>query len=285
MKSIIILTLAYLISTISISQQLIVEHNGNDPVEIKTNNTQNVSLYTTNGVRKGYLGLFSGLNDMDFGTAIGNDLGKVNLTTKGVPRLSVGPAGNVKILVMDPATASAQQVAREPDGTLSLMSSSATTYAVGDFAQGGVVFWVSPSGEHGKVVSIYDVVDVPWSNVTSAAIGNSARSNINGAGNTVAIITQSGHIRSAAQHCADLAYGGYDDWYLPSKDELNQVYLNRAAINTTATANGGEILIRSFYWSSSETTSLIACRQNFVDGSQTFINKIANQRVRPIRAF
>jgi len=75
--------------------------------------------------------------------------------------------GKAKITVMDPATASAQQVAREPDGTLSLMTSGTTTYTIGDFAQGGVVFWVSASGAHGKVVSIYNVVDVPWSNITT----------------------------------------------------------------------------------------------------------------------
>ena len=285
MKSIIILTLASLISTIGISQQLIVEHNGNDPVEIKTNNDRNVSLYTTHGVPKGYLGLFSGINDLDFGTAIGNDLGKVNLTTEGMPRLSVEPAGNVKIFVMDPATASAQQVAREPDGTLSLMSSSATTYAVGDFAQGGVVFWVSPSGEHGKVVSIYDIVDVPWSNMSSTVIGPSAESDINGAGNTVAIMMQSGHQRSAAQHCADLAYGGYDDWYLPSKDELNAVYLNKSVINTTAMVNGGESFAVANYWSSSESDGNIALRQDFNDGSQFGNPKSINNRVRAIRAF
>lgn len=34
---------------------------------------------------------------------------------------------------------------------------------------------------------------------------------INGAGNTVAVILQNGHERSAAKHCADLAYNGYDD--------------------------------------------------------------------------
>ena len=193
--------------------------------------------------------------------------------------------GNAKITVMDPATASAQQVAREPDGTLSLMSSSSPTYMIGDFVQGGVVFWVSASGAHGKVVSIYDVGTVPWSNITGN-IGASARSDINGAGNTVAIMMQSGHTSSAARHCADLGYGGYDDWYLPSKDELDDVYTNRVAIDSTATANGGENFVSDYYWSSTEETSSDAWQQDFLDGTQSGDDKGSSTgRVRAVRAF
>jgi len=192
--------------------------------------------------------------------------------------------GKAKITVMDPATTSAQQVAREADGTLSLMSST-TTYAIGDFVQGGVVFWVSANAEHGKVVSIYDIGAISWSNITDTAIGVSAMSDINGAGNTVAIIMQSGHTSSATRHCADLAYGGYDDWYLPSKNELNDVYLNKATINTTATANGGEVFANAFYWSSTEFDSDSAWVQRLSNGLQGNVSKASNLRVRAVRAF
>ena len=203
----------------------------------------------------------------------------------GINAQDVEIAGKAKITVMDPATASAQQVAREPDGTLSLRSSGTITYTIGDFAQGGVVFWVSASGEHGKVVSIYDVGAVPWSNITSTEIGSSASSDINGAGNTVAIMMQSGHTNSAARHCADLAYGGYDDWYLPSKDELNEVYTNRAAINTTAFSNGGEVFSGGFHWSSTEIDHNDAWRQDFSGDFQANGSKSLDYIVRAIRAF
>jgi len=209
----------------------------------------------------------------------------MSLIVMGLYAQNVEIEGKAKVTIMDPATALAQQVAREPDGTLSLMSSAPTTYAIGDFAHGGVVFWVSPSGEHGKVVSIYDVQSVPWSNIISTVIGFSAQSDINGAGNTVAIMMQSGHISSAARHCADLAYGGYDDWYLPSRNELNDVYLNRFAINTTAMANGGEAIASVFFWSSTEVSSNNAWRQGFNDGGQWNGNKDDSSRVRAVRAF
>lgn len=193
--------------------------------------------------------------------------------------------GKAKITKMEPATASAQPVARESDGTLSLMTGT-TTYAVGDFAQGGVVFWVSPSGEHGKVVSIYDIGETPWNNIWNVEIGATAQSEINGAGNTVAIILQDGQKISAAQHCNLLTYGGYDDWYLPSKNELNQMYLARADINATATANGGENFVLSFYWSSSEFDFDTAWSQSFNGGWQNNSKtKNSTERIRAIRAF
>lgn len=192
--------------------------------------------------------------------------------------------GSAKITMMDPASASAQPVARETDGTLSLMSSG-TIYSVGDFAQGGVVFWVSVNGAHGKVVSIYSVLGVEWSNMTSTGVGSFAQSDINGAGNTVAIMMQSGHLNSAARHCADLAYAGYDDWYLPSKDELGEVYSNRTVIDTAATSSGGEVLSGITYWSSTEGSSNSASIQFFATGLQFTSAKNVTAGVRAIRAF
>ena len=194
----------------------------------------------------------------------------------GQIKITGGNPGPDKVLVSD-ADGLATWAASPPPA--------ATTYAIGDFAHGGVVFWVSPSGEHGKVVSIYDVGYVPWSNITSTAIGSTAESNINGAGNTVAIMMQSGHTSSAARHCADLAYGGYDDWYLPSRNELNLVYLNRVAINATALTHGGEVFKIHFYSSSTEINSNDVWVQSFFDGEKAGANKDTAWLVRAVRAF
>ena len=87
-------------------------------------------------------------------------------------------------------------------------------------------------------------------------------------------------------HRIFLGYGGYDDWFLPSKDELNDVYANRVAIDSTATANGGEIFVSDYYWSPTEETSSDAWQQDFLDGTQSGDDKGSSTgRVRAVRPF
>ena len=196
--------------------------------------------------------------------------------------------GSAKITEMDPASSSAQVVGRESDGTLVTIATNSITYAIGDYAHGGVVFWVTPSGKHGRVASLYNILDVAWSNVITE-IGASAQSTVNGSGNSIAIVSQTGHTKSAAQHCLDLAFAGYDDWYLPAKNELNQMFTNKASIEATATANGGEAFMVTSYWSSteSETDASEVWNQNFFGtGDQNSdIKTIPGFALRPIRAF
>lgn len=70
------------------------------------------------------------------------------------------------------------------------------------------------------------------------------------------------------------------DWYLPSKDELNQMYLQKGAISG---------LPSNTYWSSSENSSVGAWAQIFFTGRQTFYAKDggggSGYYVRPVRAF
>lgn len=60
--------------------------------------------------------------------------------------------------------------------------------------------------------------------------------------NTLAIISQVGHTASAAKVCNDLVSSGYDDWFLPSRDELIEAVVEV----------GSEISFGSGHWSSSE---------------------------------
>jgi hypothetical protein len=80
----------------------------------------------------------------------------------------------------------------------------------------------------------------------------------------------------AARLCGDLTEGGYSDWYLPSKDELNQLYINRVAIGGFSD-NG--------YWSSTEYASNLAWAQYFNFGVQTDVSKNYPLYVRAIRSF
>ncbi|MDR0709875.1 MAG: CsgG/HfaB family protein [Spirochaetaceae bacterium] len=73
-------------------------------------------------------------------------------------------------------------------------------------------------------------------------------------------ITTGGNYR-AAWLCDSLEYGGYDDWFLPSKAELNLMYLNLKERDL-----GG--FIREWYWSSSESGNNNSWTQGFGSGNQ-----------------
>jgi len=160
--------------------------------------------------------------------------------------------------------------------------------AVGDFVEGGIVFWVDPADNtHGLVCALEDQsTGIQWWNgswlttSTPAGIGT-------GAANTAAIIAVQGTIET--DYAAGLARvyngGGYTDWFLPSKDELNEMYTNKTILNATAVANGGENFTDSFYWSSSEFNYSTAYRQSFDDGAQANPFKGAVHSVRTVRAY
>jgi hypothetical protein len=82
----------------------------------------------------------------------------------------------------------------------------------------------------------------------------------------------------AANMAASYNGGGKSDWFLPSKDELNQLYLARTSV-------GG--FGASAYWPSSEyvSNSTWAWEQMFTNGVQDANVKSFTTYVRPIRAF
>ena len=86
----------------------------------------------------------------------------------------------------------------------------------------------------------------------------------------------SGEWDTAAQQCDDLVYNGFDDWFLPSKDELDQMYGNLRRRNLGDFKN-------ELYWSSSENNIGYASGQNFQNGSMSNPNKQQRYFVRPIR--
>jgi hypothetical protein len=97
--------------------------------------------------------------------------------------------------------------------------------------------------------------------------------------NTIDITAGCTTVGIAAKLCSDLVLNGYSDWYLPSKDELNKLYLNRAAVGGFAS---------SLYWSSSEydgDVSYAAWIHNFANSNQYASNKSYAGYVRAIRAF
>ncbi len=83
---------------------------------------------------------------------------------------------------------------------------------------------------------------------------------------------------TAADICANLSLGGYSDWFLPSKDELNLMYENLQVFGV-----GG--FIDGYYWSSSEYDTDYAWNQNFASGGQFYYPKMNATRVRAVGLF
>jgi hypothetical protein len=155
----------------------------------------------------------------------------------------------------------------------------ATNHPPDQIYQGGIKFYVDNTGQHGLIAAPNDQsIGIEWSygsfiltNAIGTAIGT-------GKANTSTIVTTIGVGSYAAKICDDLVLNGYDDWFLPSKDELDTLYKQRNMVGGFA---------HSYYWSSSESSASSAWTQDFMSGIQdSGPTKLSNDlNVRAIRAF
>jgi len=123
---------------------------------------------------------------------------------------------------------------------------------IGDYHEGGIVFYIDDSGEHGLVCSLFNVGNYVWG-CQGTEISGADGSNVGtGLQNTLDIIAECDTI-NAASACMNLS-GEYDDWYLPSSGELYQMGINGVAIQETAYYYEGDDL-GGYYWSSTEKDS------------------------------
>ena len=152
-------------------------------------------------------------------------------------------------------------------------SNDVTELSIGDTYQGGVIFYLDENGG-GLVAATEDQSNAQWG-CSGTYIGTQS---IIGSGNqnSLEIISNCENSSIAAQYCNNLIFGGYNDWYLPSKDELNQMFINKDLIGGFQPA---------WYWSSTESGSDNAFKQRFSSGSQTSDSKGAIFNVRAVRSF
>jgi len=93
----------------------------------------------------------------------------------------------------------------------------------------------------------------------------------------------------AAQFCRSLKIGGFDDWYLPSRDELAMICRNLGPNRDTTPdlfkSGNSEAFKDAWYWSSTENASYsnYAWIVGFYDGGQGFNNKFTINGVRAVR--
>jgi hypothetical protein len=166
---------------------------------------------------------------------------------------------------------------------------------IGDAYQGGKVAYILQSGDpgyvagevHGLIAATSDQsTGIIWNNDgTKATRGATGEVIGTGLANTNAIINKQGE--PATSYAAGLARaytgGGYTDWYLPSKEELNKLYINRVAIG------GFALVSESWYWNSTEynlSVFTFAWCQNFYNGRQDAMNDVTwAVYVRAVRSF
>ena len=161
---------------------------------------------------------------------------------------------------------------------------------IGNFHEGGVVFYVDDTGEHGLVCASKDLIQPMRWGYNDVLLNNTEQIIGSGLANTLAITAAYPDIDTAAKLCLNFEDDEYADWYLPSLDELNLIYTNKNKINATAIANEGEVFKtldddRSNYWSSSEEAEINAWLIQFDTGLTKTYYKTYILNIRPIRSF
>ncbi|GHT80488.1 hypothetical protein FACS189467_2740 [Bacteroidia bacterium] len=178
------------------------------------------------------------------------------------------------------------QAPRASGNTTQAVPSASKTYKVGDKGPaGGIVFYDKFNYADGwrylEVAPEETEQVMEWgtrgkqAGGTQTGIGAGKRNTPNIAN----FLAKAGEVGRAAQFCDLLEYGGYEDWFLPSKDELNMMYQNLKQKNLGGFSNAN-------YWSSSESDSYDSYSQGFGNyGSQDNRTKSNTCRVRAIRQF
>jgi hypothetical protein len=177
------------------------------------------------------------------------------------------------------------------------------THHVGEVFQGGMIFWVDKSLQHGLIVSLNDLTEqdgIEWRNGEGGDRTVNARAKGLGAGdtNTRLIIAEQTIDAQEGQFAALLAanyqisadgqspcatpmlvtstcYGG---WYLPSTYELVLLHHNLKSASLGQLADGA-------YWSSTEHNTTQAWVVDFSTGEADIRDKSTPARVRAIHSF
>lgn len=203
---------------------------------------------------------------------IGTDNPGATLDVQGSLRVADGTQGAGKVLTSDGA------------GIASWASGN--THYIGESYGGGIVFYVYDNGYHGLIAATANQSSgIQWYNGSYRWTGTTGDGLDAGSMNTALIVaaqiadnpTGNFALKVCADYWVDVDGIIYGDWYLPSKYELNLLYLQNAVV-------GG--FTYDYFWSSSESSDMHAVAQSFGSGQQYDDgSKSYPCKVRAIRAF
>ncbi len=110
--------------------------------------------------------------------------------------------------------------------------------------QGGIIVYLNAAGDHGLIAAVKEEGQHTW--------------------------------ESAKKKCDNYKAEGFNDWRLPSKDELKKMYQGRKYLGT---------YVKGVYWSSNEENKTLAWTHNFISGNMANGNKQSSLNVRAVRSF
>lgn len=171
-----------------------------------------------------------------------------------------------------------------------------TKLAIGDKFGGGKVAYLFVLGEpgfidgqlHGIIAADTDqIIQIAWDNNSRNIITGAVVKSV-GAGkvNTDSVVSKLGKLYSnyfAAGVARNYVNGAYNDWYLPSKDELERLQANKTIL----------VMLQNSYWSSTEdnlsaTGGLAPYAwqvQFYPNNTSILATKTTNFAVRAVRSF
>ena len=235
-------------------------------------------------IMKNNLLIFCLLNILPGGISVvySQDLFLANLS-------NVDDQSNVLLTDENDAIAKSNRVSLYNTCTFQLANTpAADSNLIGKNYAGGRIFWLDATGKHGLVAATIDqsAKGIAWNPGVAIVTNANAEGIYAGQANTEKIISVQGKTAQyAAKLCRDFSTTVntvvYNDWYLPSRDELNLLFRQRTIIGGFNTTSG-------IYWSSTETTTkpgAKAWEQEFKFGSQHEDDKYLPDQVRCIRKF
>ncbi len=149
-------------------------------------------------------------------------------------------------------------------------------YSIGANYGGGIIFYIDGTENHGLIAATSDQSTGASWGCAGTLIGGTSTGIGTGQANTSTIVGFCSETGIAARICHDLELNGFDDWFLPSLDELAQIFIYRNIIGGFST---------EYYFSSSECDDNKAWEKSFFMGDQGCWFKNVPHYVRAVRAF